>query len=193
MSRPSSIDKLPPEVRAIIGDLRTNKGFTLDEILAHLADMQSHVSRSALGRHVKGLDAVTETSRRSRMVADAIVHEYGDAPEGKVARANIEMMHSAMLDLFMKNADGAEVDEGGAAALAGQPQGIMFLSKALDHLARASKTNADFQAATEARAEKRAQAAAAKAVEEVAKDAAAGLSQQTVETIKARIFGVDAR
>jgi hypothetical protein len=189
MGRPSSIDKLPPEIRVAIGDLR-QRGHTIDEILAHLADMQSAISRSALGRHVKGLDAIGEQMRRSRVVAESLVRELGDAPESKAARLNIELMHSALLDLFMKNADGELIDKNGKAALAGDPEGVMMLSKALDHLARASKTNADFIVAAEARAERRAKAQAVAAVEDVAKDA--GLSGATVEMIKAKIFGVKA-
>jgi hypothetical protein len=189
MSRPSSIDKLPPEIRVAIGDLR-QRGHTIDEILAHLADMQSAVSRSALGRHIKGLDAIGESMRRSRVVAESLVRELGDAPESKTARLNIELMHSALLDLFMKNADGEIVDAHGKAALAGDPEGVMMLAKALDHLARASKTNEDFIAAAKARATKEAQMAAVKAVEDVAKDA--GLTGSTVAMIKAKIFGVKA-
>ena len=191
MGRPSSVTKLPPEVQAAIGSLR-QRGHTIDEILAHLADMQSQVSRSALGRHVKGLDVIGERLRRSRMVAEALVHELGDAPESKAARLNIELMHNALLDLFMSDADGGDINELGKAALKGNPEGVMQLSRALADLARASKSNADFIEQTEKRAEKKALAAAAAAVDEVAKDTTAGLSVDTVAKIKAQIFGVAA-
>lgn len=48
VSRPSSVDRLPAEMRDAIGRLR-DAGHTIDEIMAHLADMESMVSRSALG------------------------------------------------------------------------------------------------------------------------------------------------
>lgn len=190
MPRPSSIDKLPPEIRAAIGKLR-QAGHTIDEILAHLADMQSQVSRSALGRHIKGLDAIGEKLRRSRTVAEALVRELGDAPESQAARLNIELMHNTILDLFMHGADGeadGQVDGFGKATLSGNPEGAMMLAKALDHLARASKTNVDFLAAAEKRATEKAKAEAAEAVESVAK--AKGLTSETVAEIKASIFGV---
>ncbi len=187
MPRPSSIDKLPAEIRAAIGRLR-QAGHTIDEILAHLADMQSQVSRSALGRHIKGLDAIGEKMKRSRVVAEALVRELGDAPESKAARLNIELIHGAVLDLFMKADDDAEMDEGGKSAKEGNPDGLMKLAKALDHLGRASKSNVEFIALAEKRAADKARAESAAAVEDVAKDA--GLSKDTVETIKARIFGV---
>ena len=69
MSRqPSSIDRLPEEIRAAIGKLRT-QGRSIDEILAHLGTMDVEVSRSALGRHVKRLATLQERMRSSREMA----------------------------------------------------------------------------------------------------------------------------
>lgn len=189
MARPSSIDRLPPEIRAEIGRLR-GEGHTIDAILAHLADLRSHVaiSRSALGRHIKGLDKIGEKMRQSRVVAEALVRELGEAPESRTARLNIELMHSAVMELFMRSADGEAVDAGGKAALEGNPEGVMFLAKALDHLGRASKTNVEFVALAEKRADEKARKEAALAVDEVAKTN--GLTGDTVALIKAKIFGV---
>jgi hypothetical protein len=191
MARPSSIDRLPPEIRAEIGRLR-GEGHTIDAILSHLADMRSHVavSRSALGRHIKGLDKIGEKMRQSRTVAEALVRELGDAPESRTARLNIELLHSAVMDLFMKAADGEDVHKAGQAALDGDPEGVMMLAKALDHLGRASKSNVEFIALAEKRAAEKAKQESFAAVEDVAKDA--GLSGATVEMIKAKIFGVKA-
>ncbi|OYV35526.1 MAG: hypothetical protein B7Z80_18125 [Rhodospirillales bacterium 20-64-7] len=188
MSRPSSIDKLPQEIKSAIGRLRQS-GHTIDEILAHLADMQTQVSRSALGRHVKGFDKMAEKMRRSRDVAEALVRELGDAPESKAARLNIELLHGAVNDLFMKAFDDEEtVAKDGKEAVNGDPEGIMMLAKALDHLGRASKSNVEFLVAAEKRATDKARAEAMVAVESVAKES--GLSRDTVDVIKAKIFGV---
>lgn len=190
MARPSSIDKLPDEVRNLIGTLR-GKGWTIDQIRDHLSRLLDEVpSRSALGRHILGLDKLGERIRRSRDVASALVKEFGDAPESNAARANIELMHSAVLDLFMKAGDGEEIDAAGAAALAGDPQGVMMLCKALDHLARASKSNVDFVAAAEKRASDKARAEAATSAEVVGRER--GLTKETVDAIKSAIFGVKA-
>ena len=189
MTRPSSIDTLATAIQAEIGRLRM-QGCTIDAIVQHLRTMHgvTTVSRSALGRHVKGLERVAEQIRRSREVATALVQQLGDAPESETARLNIEIMHSAILDLKMRTADGEDVDQGGAAALAGNPEGIMLLSKAIDHLAKAQKSNADFVAQVERRAIERATKDAAVAVEKVTK--ARGISADTSELIKAAIFGV---
>ena len=189
MSRPSSIDPLPDEIKSEIGRLRL-QGCTIDDILAHLRTMHgvTSVSRSAMGRHVKGLERVAEQIRRSREVATALVQQLGDAPESETARLNIEIMHSAILDLKMRSADGEDVDADGAAALAGNPEGIMLIAKAIDHLSKAQKNTADFAEKIEKAAEARAKREAALRVDAVAKEK--GISADTLIAIKAGIFGV---
>ena len=196
MARASSVDKLPEEVRSEIGRLR-EMGWTLDQILEQLRGLYDQdvdrpcgrlPSRSALGRHIQGMEKLGEKMRRSREVARALVRELGDAPESRTARLNIELLHSAVLDLNMRVADGEEVDAGGAAALAGNPEGVMMLCKALDHLASASKKNVDFIVAAELRAATRMKSEAVKAVETVAREK--GLSADTIAAIKAGIFGL---
>jgi hypothetical protein len=191
MPRPSSIDQMPEEIRSEIGRLRM-QGCTIDAIVAHLQTLYGTApSRSALGRHIQGLDKLGEKMRRSRQVAEALVQELGDAPESTAARMNVELMHNVILDLFMHDADGAEgVDEIGKAALAGNPEGVMMLAKALDHLTRASKTNVDFIAAAEKRAVERTKKAVATAVEAVGRER--GISADTLAAIRAGVFGVAA-
>lgn len=191
MARPSSIDQMPEEIRAEIGRLR-HMGWTIDQILEHLRGLIDRApSRSALGRHIKGLDVLGEQMRRSRHVAEALVRELGDAAESRTARLNIELLHSAVMDLFMRAAEGEEgVDPRGAAALAGNPEGTMMLAKALDHLGRASKSNVEFVAAVEKRATERVKKAAATAIDGVARER--GLSSDVIGAIKAGIFGVGA-
>src|SRR5690349_16342872 len=138
MARPSTISRLPPEIRDEIGRLR-DQGCTIDEILAHLRAMEVAVSRSAMGRHLKGMAELGEKLRRSRAVAEGLVRQLGDAPESKTARLNIELLHNTILDLFMHAEDGEGVDEDGKAALAGNPMGAMMLAKALEHLTKASR------------------------------------------------------
>ena len=190
MPRLSSIDAMPEEIRGEIGRLRM-QGCTIDSILQHLRAMYAAPpSRSALGRHIQGLDKLGEKMRRSRDVAVALVRELGDAPESTAARINIELMHNVVLDLFTANADGMDVDAGAGAALAGNPEGVMMLAKALDHLTRASKTNVDFIALAEKRATERAKKDAAKTVEVIGRER--GITAETLDAIKAGIFGLAA-
>lgn len=188
MARPSSVDQLPEEMRTLIGELR-GRGWTIDQIREKLSELLDQApSRSALGRHIAGMNKMQERMRRSREVATALVRELGDAPESRTARLNIELMHGAVMDLFMKSGDGETVDLDGQAALNGNPEGVMMLSKALDHLARASKTNVEFLSLAEKRAEERAKKAAVAVVETIGRER--GISSDTIRAIKAGIFGV---
>ena len=190
MARPSSVDKLAPEIRDEIGKLR-DEGATIDQIVGHLRGLSVVISRSAMGRHIRGMEAIGERLRRSRSVVEVLVRQLGDAPASRSAQMNIELLHTAVLDLFMKSADGDEsVDAEGTAALAGNPEGVMMLAKALDHLTRASKSDVDFVAKIEARVADRTKKEAAAAVDLVVREK--GITAETAATIKARIFGVRA-
>lgn len=190
MARPSSISQLPEEVRTEIGRLRQN-GRTIDDILGHLRKLDgiAPVSRSALGRHIHGMAKLGERIRRSRQVAEALVTELGEAPESQSARIGIELVHTALLDLFMKSEEGDEgVAESGLAAVAGDPDGIMKLAKALDHLSRASKANLEFISAAEKRMFDRTVKQAVAVVTSIGLEK--GISTETINAIKAGIFGV---
>ena len=190
MPRASTVDQLPEEVRVEIGRLRQN-GRTIDDIIRHLRTLDgiAPVSRSALGRHIQGMAKLGERMRRSRQVAEALVRDLGDAPESQTARVGIELVQTAILDLFMRADDGEDgAAESGLAAVAGDPKGLHDLAKALDHLSRASKTNVEFIAAAEKRAGERAKRDAAAAVEIVARER--GITAETLDAIKAGIFGV---
>ncbi|MGE4191802.1 MAG: phage protein Gp27 family protein [Pseudodesulfovibrio sp.] len=161
MPRQSSIKRLPPAIRDRIGSL-LDQGRTLDEILTHLESLDVQVSRSALGRYKQHIDKVSERIRRSREVAEAIVRNQGDAPESKTARLNIELLHGVILDMISQLPDGADnpdSDDAQSVLLTLSPRGAMEMAKAMDHLARASKQDADLIAKLreEARAEAKAE------------------------------------
>ncbi len=178
MARPSSIKKLPPEIRTMIADLREH-GVTLDEILAKLRELGANVSRSALGRYTREIEEVGERLRRSREVADALVKRLGEAPESRQARLNIELMHSVILDLVI----GAQ--EGGQVTL--DPEQAMFLARSMKDLATAQKADAEFVLRIRQEAAKE----AAAAVDRVAKTR--GLSAETVADLKEQFLGIARR
>lgn len=133
MARPSTIQRLPAEVREMIGSLREN-GRTIDEILAKLRELEVDVSRSALGRHVQQIDAIGKEIRRSREVAEALVKQYGEAPESRTAQLNIELMQGLVTRLMFAE-DGELVSF--------EPKDAMMMATALQKLAQASKQDAD--------------------------------------------------
>jgi hypothetical protein len=135
MSGKSTVSRQPAEVREAIGIWR-REGKTLDEILDALdAEFEVKISRSALGRHVKGLDKTLERLERSRQVAEATVARFGREPENKLVRANIEIIHSVINDML--------ASEDGEAGVVSDAQDAMYMAKAMDHLAKAERNNAE--------------------------------------------------
>lgn len=191
MARPSSISRLPPEIREAIGRLRDG-GRTIDEILAKLHELApgAEISRSALGRHVQVLDRLGEQLRKSRALAEGLARGLGDRPAEAVTRANIELLHDAVFNL-LQDAAMAE-DEAGEElrAMVRSPKAAVMLAETLERLVKASRGNVAFVEAIEKRAAEKTRAEAGRAVEQAAR--ARGLSAETAEAIKTSIFGVKA-
>lgn len=188
---PSSITRLPKEIREEIRRLRLEQSATIDEILAHLRKFEVAVSRSALGRHTKSLDEMMQYARESRVVAEAIVNKFGEEPDDKVARANLELLQSALLRLQMAAHDAMHEepnDDGTPRDFPFTPKDILQLSTAVQRLASASKTTDDRIRAAQEHMRKE----AILAVDRVAKKNSAGLSKETVEDIKREILGIKA-
>jgi len=137
MARKSTVKRQPSEVREAIGQWH-QAGRTLDEILDELeAAYGVTLSRSALHRHVKGLDKVLERLERSRQIAEAAVRRFGQEPESKTVRANIELMHAAISEIM------AAADDPKTGMAVSKPMDAMLLAKALEHLTKASRHDAE--------------------------------------------------
>lgn len=187
--RPSSIDRLPKEVREKIGELRSS-GRTIDEIMAKLAELNVDVSRTALGRHVKKLGVVADRALRSRHMAEALASKLRDAPENEVVQLNIELMHGILFEMVSGGEDGEAVTY--------DPKQLRELSGTLRDLTVAEKTSVErFIKATEAAekaAEKRAREEAAKTLDAATKAAVAagekGLSEERLAQLRRDFLGV---
>ena len=180
---PSTIDKLLPDIQSLIKKLRDD-GRTIDEIRAKLLELDVEVSRSALGRHVKSLADMQQRMRDSHAMAKALTSHYGDKPVNELADANFQLMHSVVMQTL--TASDVDPETGESAPIMFNPQEAMFLAKSLQSLAGAQKTNTDRLI----RAREEAAKEAAKAVDRVAKKAAAGLTKETVADIKREILGI---
>lgn len=176
----SSIDKLPEELRSLIGDLR-QQGVSIDDILEKLRELGADVSRSALGRHVKGLAEVGEQLRRSREIATALVSRFGEDADNRVGRLNIELMHGLVMQAITASVEG---EDGASVPVTFNAEETMFLARSLQSLASAQKIDTDrlLKVRTETAKE------AAKAVETVGK--AKGLTKETMDAIKHAVLGI---
>lgn len=139
----SSVRRLPPEIREEVNKLLDN-GLTLDSIISRLREMGvESVSRSSLGRYKQRFEKIVEKVKRSREIADALVRQFGDEPESKSMRANIEMMHGIVSDMLMQIGDHEDGEDGPADGVILAPKDAMNLAKALDHLSKARKADQD--------------------------------------------------
>ena len=183
----STLEKLPKEIREELGRLRED-GWTIDELLSKLQELRAagrhdlDVSRSAVGRYVQGIDKVGEQLRQSRAMAEALVRQLGDEPDTKVARLNIELGHSLIMNLMTGMAGGTEGEDGQTVQL--DPEQVMFLTSSIQKLASARKTDAELILRLQTEADKRAIAA----MEATAKRK--GLSADTIADIKKDFLGI---
>ncbi|WP_054162531.1 phage protein Gp27 family protein [Rhodopseudomonas sp. AAP120] len=189
-NRPSSIDRLPEEVRDLIGRLR-DRGCTIDEIMRKLGeldlDKEELPSRSAIGRHLKKADEVAERIRRQRQVAEVIVRRLGESDPDKTTRMNIELMHNVLFEIATRTAADGE-------SVTFDPMEAMLLAKALDHLGKASKDDVARTVAIEKRAAEKAKAEAlaktAKAIDDAADSAGQLDGAALLKKIREDIYGI---
>jgi hypothetical protein len=149
--RPSSIDKLDIEVRELIGKLRMDHGWTIDEIRQRLLDMGQSVSRSALGRHVRTLEDISAEMREAQAMATALAREVGDADQSRMLDVNAQLLQANMFKLMLSAKDGETVQLG--------PKDSKDFADALRSIALTRKTDLDVIEKAEKRAADRAVAA----------------------------------
>lgn len=178
-SRPSSIDRLDPEIKRMIGELRIEHGWTIDEILARLLELNQPVSRSALARHTKSIEEIGAELRHSRELAKALVDQTEGASEHRLSDLNLELMHSMVLRLVTATQDGGMVTF--------EPKDVMFLASSLSSLATTRKNDADRRRKDREEAKKELLAAVSKA----AATKGSGLTKATVDEIYHAVLGVE--
>lgn len=187
MARKSSLLKLPSEVRTYIAKIREDGSATLDEIVEAIQDeFGVDVSRSALHRYTQQVDAVTKKIRDSRFIAESVAKHFGDKKASDVARVNIEILHTIIMDILMVDPDADAVD--------GNPQvnagDAMKIAIALEKLTKAHKTDTDRELKIREEAAKQAMKQASEIVETTGKEK--GLSPEQVKELKTKFLGIKA-
>ncbi len=182
--QPSSIDKLPPEIRDLIARLRQDQGRSIDEILDHLRQLDVEVSRSALGRHVKSMAEIGDSLRRAETMARFVVDKFGEDSDERVGRANMRILQGALLELLTED----RVDDEGAPVTLSAKEATQ-LSLSLQRLVSAQRMDAERQLRLRREAREEMAREAASVIDTVAKREG-GLSADTVQAIKAEILGI---
>lgn len=182
----SSIEKLPPEVRDRLEDWlrefrdgRMELNDVMTRLDAQFADQGVDLpSRSAVHRHSQKVQALAERVQRSRDIANQLVAQVGpDLSDGKGLQVLIQGFQSLAFDMMANLEPDQTLD----------PENLMFLSRAIQAVTSARKTDADLHLKLKSEAAKE----AAAAVERVASREGAGLTRDTVDKIKREILGID--
>lgn len=178
MARKSSVQHLDPRLREAVDGLIRAGRHTLDDILAHLAQLnggEAPVSRSALGRYAQRAEEQMARYREAQEVAKVWVAKFEAEPDGDVARLLPEMLRSVAfqtLGSLSEREDAADAEE------------VMLLAKAMKDLASADKLTAERILRIREEVAKKA------AVEAVKQAKASGLSDEAAELIRQKILGV---
>lgn len=177
--RPSSIDRLDPEIKRLISDLRIEQGWEIEQIRQKLIELGQPVSRSALARHTKSLEEIGADLRHSREMARALVEAAPVGDDAKLEQLNMELMHSMVLRLLTATEAGEMVRF--------DPKEVMFLSSSMASLAGARKTDADRRRKDREEAQRQFMAK----VEETAKKPESGLNAAAVLAIRQAVLGTE--
>ncbi|MDE0705698.1 MAG: DUF3486 family protein [Rhodospirillaceae bacterium] len=191
MGRPSSIRRLPPELRERLDEWLRDQSLTQQEAAAQLNEHLSArelppVSRSAVNRYAMSMEKVGERMRQSREMADVWIAKLGSQPSGKVGQLIIDMLKTLVYEVNLKLQD-VELD---SESMPGVTRQLRELSLTAQRLEQASYRNEKRESEVRERARREAAEAAAEAAGEAASEQ--GLSAETVGLIKRKILGVGA-
>jgi len=182
MARKSRISQLDPAIKAVIDQLIREGRHTIDEIVAHLQELGAPIARSTVGTYKKRMEAQLAKYREAQEVAGVWIAQLGQQADSHTGQLLAELLKTVA---FRTLADLQDQDKGT------EPGDLMLLAKALDHMARAQKTDHEFREKVRAayRAELEARARAAQ--EEVAAVArSAGLSEEAAARLREIVLGV---
>jgi hypothetical protein len=172
----STVAKLDPRIREAVDAAIREGRATIDELVALIAAHGGIASRSAVGRYRKDFEDSLARYREAQEVAGRWVSQFQADPDGDVGRLLAEMLKTLA---FTSMADKTSAD----------PKDIHYLARAVKDLVGVDQVKAQIEARLRAETKQRADAAV-EAVEALGREK--GLSADTVDTIKARIFGVAA-
>lgn len=176
MAGRSSIERLPRELADLCHRF-IREGRTIHEITDKLNELDADVSKSAVGRYVKGAREQMARYRDAQDIAGQWVAQLGENPKGDVGSLLAEMLKTVA---FQTLAGMGSEEEGpdGKKPKAPKPMDIMLLAKAIRDLEATSKANIERREKIERAAIERAAKKAGEVGERV------GLSQATIDEIQ---------
>ena len=138
--QPSSIDKLPEDIRtrldALLADPRVTQLTATAKINAILAADGHHqrVSKSAVNRYAVRMEKVGARLRQSREVARMWIGKLGAAPQGQVGHLVNEILRTLSFDMAILLQDG-HLDADNAPAVVDMLKGLALTMQRLEKAA----------------------------------------------------------
>lgn len=183
MGRRSTIEQLPRELADLCHRL-IREGRTIHEITDALNQLDADVSKSAVGRYVKGAREQMEHYREAQAVAGQWVSQLSEAPGSDVSALLAEMLKTVAFRTIadIGSADGP-VDKDGKPK---QPKAmdIMLLAKAIRDMEASTKASIERRERIERQALER----QTKAAEKVAQKQ--GMSPEHWAQLRAQFLGI---
>lgn len=175
MGRKSSITRLPPEVKEAVDRAIREGRASAAEIVALVDQLGERVSESAVTRYARSARAKMEDYLDAQQIASVWIKKAEEDPSGDVARLNHQLLSTAAFKV-LSEIEKEDLD----------PQKLMLLGKALDHLAKAERNSLE----RELRIRKEVAEQATKIATRAGKKN--GLSVEVVDEIRREILGLAA-
>lgn len=192
MGRPSTIKRLPPQVRERLNAWIRDESVTQSEaaalvnkLLAQLYPGHPPVSRKAVNRYDLSMREAGEKIRQAREISDVWVAKLGSQPAGQLGHLIVEMIRTIAFEVAQQVAAGEITAE----SLPGVLDQVNKLALAAQRLARSSAEEERRERQIREEERKR---ASEEAAEEAGKAASElGLSAETADAIKRQVLGVE--
>lgn len=180
--RASKVDLLPPNIKTQLAMMLRDKQFSQAEILQEINDLirdcgldeSLYLSRSGLNRYASRMEKVGAKIRQAREVAEVWTKQFGEMPQTDIGKTVIELVKHLAFEMSSKYAE-----EGIA-----EPKELAMLAVTVQRLEAAASLSDE----RERKIRKEMAQLAAETAEKVVVQA--GLSAETVRTIKEQILGI---
>jgi len=180
--RASKVDLLPPDIKTRLAMMLRDKMFSQAEILEEINDLirdcglpeTALLSKTGLNRYASKMEQMGAKIRESREMAELWAKQFGEAPQSDVGKLLMEAVKTIAFDKAMALGQEDDVDP-----------------KVINQLALIANRIEQAQAISEERERKIRKEMAQLAAETAEKVVVqAGLSADTVRTIKEQILGI---
>jgi hypothetical protein len=192
MGRPSSIKRLPPQVRERLNAWIRDEAVTqaeaaerCNELLAELYPGHPPLSKSAVNRYDISMREVGAKIQHAREISDAWIARLGSQPAGQLGHLIVETVRTIAFEVAQQVARGEITAE----SLPGVLDQVNKLALAAQRLARSSAEEERRERQIREEERKRASEAAAEEAGKAASEL--GLSAETADAIRRQVLGVE--